>query len=186
MIQELKGLAINVERNVGEKIVAVVMRTEAAEQALTKVQEESSKVRPAVAAKSWGILGKQNIKPLVSDMLTRTKSSITLVLPELYPALLKQISELPRTRKITLVSDIDIDQYERELGQLLDQGNVQIRHYTKKDINMGIRDAEEAFLALESPEEEFVTILTESEQLVQLLQKMMASEFVSLARPVKF
>ena len=119
-------------------------------------------------------------------MLTRTKSSITLVLPELSGALLTRIAELPQSRKITLVSEIDIDQYELELGQLLDQGNVQLRHYAKKDINMCTRDAEEAFLALEAPEEEFVTILTESEQLVQLLYKIMSSEFVSIAKPVKF
>lgn len=186
VITQIKDSANNVERAVGEKIIAAVMRTEAAENALSQIQEASEKIKPVETAKTWAILGKQNIRPLVNDMLERTKSSITIIVPELSGDLLKRIADLPRTRKITLVSEIDIDQYERELGQLLDQGNVQLRHYAKKDMNMCLRDAEEVFIALETPEEEFVTILTESELLVQLLQKIMLSEFVSIAKPVKF
>ncbi len=186
VITQMKDSAKEVERAVGEKIIAAVMRTEAAESALSKVQEASEKIKPVVTAQTWAILGKQNIRPLVNDMLERTKSSITVLVPELSGDLLKRIADLPRTRKITLVSEIDIDHYERELGQLLDQGNVQLRHYAKKDINMCLRDAEEVFIALETSEEEFVTILTESELLVQLLQKVLLSEFVSIAKPVKF
>jgi len=186
VITQVKDIAQKMEREAGEKIVAVTMRTAAVEKAISRVQEESSQIRPVITAKTWALLGKQNLPSLINDMLTRTKSSITLVLPELSGALLNRIAELPQTRKITLVSEIDVDQFELELGQLLDQGNVQLRHYAKKDINMCIRDAEEAFLALEAPEEEFVTILTESEQLVQLLYKIMSSEFVSIAKPVKF
>lgn len=186
VITQMKDSAKEVERAVGEKIIAAVMRTEAAESTLSKIQEASEKIKPVVTAQTWAILGKQNIRPLVNDMLERTKSSITILVPELSGDLLQRIADLPQTRKITLVSEIDIDHYERELGQLLDQGNVQLRHYAKKDINMCLRDAEEVFIALETPEEEFVTILTESELLVRLLQKVLLSEFVSIAKPVKF
>ena len=186
VITQMKDSAKEVERAVGEKIIAAVMRTEAAETALSKIQEVSEKIKPVETAQTWAILGKQNIKPLVNDMLERTKSSITILVPELSGDLLQRIADVPRTRKITLVSEIDIDHYERELGQLLDQGNVQLRHYAKKDMNMCLRDAEEVFIALETPEEEFVTILTESELLVRLLQKVLLSEFVSIAKPVKF
>ena len=186
VITQVKELGKEVERDVGEKIVATVMRTKAAEKALKRVQDESTKIKPVVTATTWALLGKQNLQPLVNDMLARTKSSITIVLPQLSTDLLKRIAELPRSRKITLVSEIDIDQYEIELGHLLDQGNVQLRHYTKKDINLCLRDAEEVFLAIEAPEEEFVTILTENEDLVRLLQKIMLSEFVSIAKPVRF
>lgn len=186
VITQMKDSAKEVERAVGEKIIAAVMRTEAAEAALSKIQEVSEKIKPVETAQTWAILGKQNIKPLVNDMLERTKSSITILVPELSGDLLQRIADVPRTRKITLVSEIDIDHYERELGQLLDQGNVQLRHYAKKDMNMCLRDAEEVFIALETPEEEFVTILTESELLVRLLQKVLLSEFVSIAKPVKF
>ncbi len=186
VIIQMKDSAKEVEREVGEKIIAAVMRTEAAETALSKIQKASEKIKPVETAQTWAILGKQNIKPLVNDMLERTKSSITILVPELSGDLLQRIADVPQTRKITLVSEIDIDQYERELGQLLDQGNVQLRHYAKKDMNMCLRDAEEVFIALETPEEEFVTILTESELLVRLLQKVLLSEFVSIAKPVKF
>ncbi|MFQ5820871.1 MAG: helix-turn-helix domain-containing protein [Candidatus Heimdallarchaeota archaeon] len=186
VITQMKDSAKEVELAVGEKIIAAVMRTEAAETALSKIQEASAKIKPVETAQTWAILGKQNIGPLVNDMLERTKSSITILVPELSGDLLQRIADVPHTRKITLVSEIDIDHYERELGQLLDQGNVQLRHYAKKDMNMCLRDAEEVFIALETPEEEFVTILTESELLVRLLQKVLLSEFVSIAKPVKF
>ncbi len=121
-------------------------RTAERAQLLRAVWQELTNVLPIQGMLTWPVVTREAIIEYVSDMLVRTKSTVSLVVPSFDDLPYDAVMQTPATRRVILATKILATQREK-VQQMLDKGNIQIRQRPEGDIFACARDGEEILIA---------------------------------------
>jgi hypothetical protein len=138
------------------------------------------------ADKTWHCVTKRAILNHLKDMTKRTKSTVTVVVPNLDEVPLKEIKEVSRAIRINIVAGVDEALHKKLLKELLAQGNVRIWNLMEKDYISCTRDAEEVLVAPVAKRDlDCVATVSVEENYVKLYHKFIGPMWMASAREVK-
>jgi len=115
-------------------------------QLLRAVWQETINVLPIQGELTWPIVTREAITEYTKDMLVRTKSTVSVIVPEFEDLPFEAIMATPSQIRVIVATKILATQRER-VQQMLDKGNVQIRQRPEADIFSCARDGEEILIA---------------------------------------
>jgi sugar-specific transcriptional regulator TrmB len=115
-------------------------------QLLRAVWKEVTDVLPIQAELTWVIATKEAITEYIKDMLVRTKSTVSVIVPTFEDLPFEAIMQTPSTRRVIVATKILATQRE-QVQQMLAKGNIQIRQRPEGDIFSCARDGEEILIA---------------------------------------
>ena len=121
-------------------------RTLERSQVLRAVWQEVVNVLPIQGELTWIIVTKQAINEYIKDMLVRTKSTVSVIVPTFEDVPFEAIMQTPSTRRVIIATKILATQRDK-VQQLLNKGNIQIRQRPEADIFSCARDGEEILIA---------------------------------------
>lgn len=137
------------------------------------------------ADKTWHYVTKQAILHHIKDMAKRTKSTVTIVVPNLEEAPLKEVKEISRAIRINIIAGIDEIQHKKLLKELFTQGNVRIWNRTEKDYMSCTRDAEEIIIApVAGKDMDCVALVSVEEGFIKLIMKIVGPMWLASSKMV--
>jgi hypothetical protein len=138
------------------------------------------------ADKTWHYVTKRAILEHVRDMVKRTKSTVTIVVPNIEEAPLKEVKEISRTIRIQIIAGVDENLHKKLLKELYMQGNVRIWSLTEKDYISCTRDAEEVLVApVARKDTDCVATVSVEENYVKLYHKFIGPMWMASSREIK-
>lgn len=149
---------------------------------LKQVHDFALKTKPLAIEQTYPIFGKEAVLNSILSCLSRVKSTINLVVPNLEDIPLNVLETVPSTRRIELItSESSITpEYISELTNKLP--NVVVRKTPEIDAYIAFRDAEEVIIGT-GEGNSLASIATTQEEFVRLLGELQ-SRFRSQSRPV--
>ena len=79
----------------------------------------------------------------ISDMIIRTKSTITIVLPELEENIINTLLTVKPKIRVHLIAGLDMEADIEKIKKLLQKGNIRVWERTERDFLGCARDNEE-------------------------------------------
>jgi hypothetical protein len=138
------------------------------------------------ADKTWHYVTKQAILHHIKDMVKRTKSTVTIVVPNLEEAPLKEVKEISKSIRINIIAGIDELQHKKLLKELFAQGNVRLWGLTEKDYISCTRDAEEVLIApVARKDTDAVATVSIEDNYVRLYHKFIGPMWMASSREIK-
>jgi hypothetical protein len=138
------------------------------------------------ADKTWHCVTKQAVLQHMKDMLKRTKSTVTIVVPALQEAPIKEVKEISKAIRINIIAGIDETQDKKVLRELFAQGNVRLWSLTEKDYISCTRDAEEVLIAPVARKDiDCVATVSIEENYVKLYHRFIGPMWMASSREVK-
>ncbi len=115
-------------------------------QILRAVWQEVINVLPIQGELTWPIVTREAITHYLRDMIVRTKSTISLIVPSFEDLPVDALMQTPSTKRVIVATKI-LATYRDQVQQMLDKGNIQIRQRPNADIFACARDGEEILIA---------------------------------------
>ncbi|MGC9780416.1 MAG: hypothetical protein HZR80_14310 [Candidatus Heimdallarchaeota archaeon] len=147
-LETLKDSFTNSSNEISNRLAGIIYKVNETKTYLQEITNSVDQIIPVPKPHSIIIYGNQNSMTAISDMLLRTKSTCTIVIPtidqNLVDLLTKQISKRVRIR---VLADVDPFRDEALLAALKEQGNITIWQYTMRDFFAVTRDGAEVLLA---------------------------------------
>jgi predicted DNA-binding ribbon-helix-helix protein len=138
------------------------------------------------ADKTWHYVTKQAILNHIKDMAKRTKSTVTIVVPNIEEAPIKEIKEISKAIRINVIAGIDETFHKKLLKELFSQGNVRLWSLTEKDYISCTRDAEEVLIAPAARKDtDCVATVSTEENYVKLYHKFIGPMWMASSREIK-
>jgi hypothetical protein len=138
------------------------------------------------ADKTWHYVTKQAVLHHMKDMVRRTKSTVTIVVPNLLEAPIKEVKEISKAIRINIIAGIDEAQDKKLLKELFTQGNVRLWSLTEKDYISCTRDAEEVLIApVARKDTDCVATVSIEENYVKLYHKFIGPMWMASSREIK-
>nr|MDO8099026.1 hypothetical protein [Candidatus Njordarchaeota archaeon] len=174
----LKEFADNTTKMAKESnSVETLMRTAWAE--ITDTQQIN-------ADKTWHYVTKRAILNHIKDMVGRSKSTITIVLPNLDEAPIKEIKRIRRAIRINIVAGVDEALHKNLLRELLSQGNVRIWNFPERNYLSCTRDAEEVLIAPIAPKDiDCIATVSVEEGFIKLIMKIVGPMWLASSKEVR-
>ena len=169
-------------RGIPERIHTALKATGATMTFLKQVHDFALKTKPLAIEQTYPIFGKEAVLNSILGCLSRVKSTINLVVPNLEDIPLDVLETVPSTRRIELItgeSSIAQDYITELINKL---PNVVVRKTPEIDAYIAFRDAEEVIIGT-GEGDSLVSIATTQEEFVRLLGELQ-SRFRSQSRPV--
>ncbi|MFX1298112.1 MAG: hypothetical protein ACFFD2_25080, partial [Promethearchaeota archaeon] len=161
-------------------------RTLERSQLLRAVWKESMEVLPIQGELTWPIVTRKAIVEYVKDMLVRTKSTVSVIVPSFDDLPFDALMGTPSTRRVIVATKILATQRDR-VQKMLDKGNIQIRQRPESDIFACARDGEEILIApiYEGIQpEEFVAIVSMQDGFAKQFHELMGPMWMSRAQKI--
>ncbi|WXG46104.1 MAG: helix-turn-helix domain-containing protein [Candidatus Atabeyarchaeum deiterrae] len=138
------------------------------------------------ADKTWHYVTKQAILNHLKDMVRRSKSTVTIVVPTLEEAPLDEIKAISKAIRINIVAGVDETLQKKLLQDLLTQGNIRIWSLTEKAYISCTRDAEEVLVApVARKDTDCVATVSVEENYVKLYHKFIGPMWMASSREIK-
>jgi F0F1-type ATP synthase membrane subunit b/b' len=138
------------------------------------------------ADKTWHYVTKRAVLGHVRDMVKRTKSTVTIVVPSIEEAPLREVKEISRAIRIQIITGVDETVHGRLLRELFMQGNVRIWSLAEKDYISCTRDAEEVLIAPVARKDiDCVATVSVEENYVKLYHKFIGPMWMASSREIK-
>ena len=138
------------------------------------------------ADKTWHYVTKQAVLHHMKDMVKRTKSTVTVVVPDLQEAPIKEVKEISKSIRINIIAGIDEARDKKLLRELFTQGNVRLWSLTEKDYISCTRDAEEVLIApVTRKDTDCVATVSIEENYVKLYHKFIGPMWMASSREIK-
>lgn len=151
---------------------------------LLSITEFSNKFDYTKNSDTWVVVGLPSIYASLTDLLLRTRVSVTVVTPNVDLELIEIARKLKSTIRVTFVTDIDKSRDARLIKKLDDVGRIQLRAYDKRDIYACIRDSEEIIFGYLRSNEEMVGIRTSTPSVIELLEDRLNETIIRISKPV--
>lgn len=135
---------------------------------------------------TWVVIGIPALHASLSDMVLRTKSTVTIVSPRLNTQLLENVAKIRSTIRITIVADMDKTTDKRLLRKVREIGRIQLRKYPARDLYACIRDSEEIIFGYEKENEEIIGIRSSTPSIIQLLQDRLNETVIRNSKPFDY
>jgi hypothetical protein len=138
------------------------------------------------ADKTWHYVTKRAILNHMKDMVKRTKSTVTVVVPNIEEAPIEEIKEISRAIRIQIITGVDETIHKKLLKELLMQGNVRIWSLTEKDYISCTRDAEEVLIApVARKDTDCVATVSVEDNYVKLYHKFIGPMWMASSREIR-
>lgn len=139
---------------------------------LRAVWNETEKILAVSGELTWILVTQDAIEEYITDMLKRTKSTISIVAPDFYNLPLDAIKSAKRSIRIKTTSRILADS-KKDVATLLELGNVEIRQRADRDLFAAARDGEEVLLApITERETQNVAIVSQEAAIVKYIHEI--------------
>ena len=161
-------------------------RTAERAQLLRAVWQEVTNVLPIQGILTWPVVTREAIVEYVKDMLVRTKSTVSVIVPSFDDLPFDALMQTPSTRRVIVATKILATQRER-VQQMLDKGNIQIRQRPEGDIFACARDGEEILIApiYEGIKPaEYVAIISQQDGFAKQFHELMGPMWMSRAQKI--
>ncbi|MHA1299419.1 MAG: hypothetical protein ACTSO9_08305 [Candidatus Helarchaeota archaeon] len=137
--------------------------------------------------KTWRIASNESISDHIIDMNSRTKRSISIIIPSLSQLNQEQFKILEPNIMVHIFTNISTKKDKKLLQDILSLGNVRIWNITEKiPIFCALKDDEEMLLAPYSKNEgENVGIVTEQLEYIKIFQKIIGPYFLNNSNEIK-
>ncbi|MFW9923444.1 MAG: helix-turn-helix domain-containing protein [Candidatus Thorarchaeota archaeon] len=168
---------------ISNRLAAIIYKVNETKTYLQEITNSVDQIIPVARPHSIIVYGNQNSLNTIYDMLLRTKSTCTIVVPTideyLAELLVKQVSKRVRVRVLA-----DIDQFRDEalVTSLKSQGNISVWAYQMRDFYAVTRDGAEVLLAPLTREGELTSFVTEQDALVRAVQQIINASFMARSR----
>jgi sugar-specific transcriptional regulator TrmB len=184
-LTSLKDSYTTSSNEISNRLAAIIYKVNETKTYLQEITNSVDQIRPVPRPHSMIIYGDENSMTAVSDMLIRTKSTCTLVVPtlsqEIVDLLTKQISKRVRVR---VLADVDPFRDEALIAAMKEQGNITIWAYPTRDFYAVTRDGAEVLLAPVTRDGELTSFLTEQDALVRAIQQIISASFMARSKEV--
>jgi hypothetical protein len=138
------------------------------------------------ADKTWHYVTKRAILSHMKDMVKRTKSTVTVVVPDIEEAPLKEVKEISKAIRIQIIAGVDENLHRKPLKELFMQGNVRIWSLAEKDYISCTRDAEEVLIApVARKDTDCVATVSVEENYVKLYHKFIGPMWMASSREIR-
>ncbi len=155
-------------------------------QLLRAVWQEIINVLPIQGELTWPIVGREAINEYIKDMLIRTKSTVSVVVPSFDDLPVEALMQTPSSRRVIVATKI-LATYREQVQRMLDKGNIQIRQRPEGDIFACARDGEEILIAPYEegmkPSEE-VAIVSQQDGFAKVFHEMIGPMWMSRAQKI--
>jgi len=170
---------------ISSRLAGIIYKVNETKTYLQEITDSVDQIIPVPRPHSVIIYGNQNSMVSIYDMLLRTKSTCTVVVPtidqNLVDLLVKNISKRVRIR---VLADIDPFRDEALIAALKEQGNITIWQYTMRDFYAVTRDGAEVLLAPVAREGELTSFVTEQDALVRAIQQIINASFMARSKEI--
>ncbi len=168
---------------ISSRLAGIIYKVNETKTYLQEITDSVDQIIPVPRPHSVIIYGNQNSITSIYDMLLRTKSTCTVVVPtidqNLVDLLTKNISKRVRIR---VLADVDPFRDEALIASLKEQGNITIWQYTMRDFYAVTRDGAEVLLAPVTREGELTSFVTEQDALVRAIQQIINASFMARSK----
>ncbi|MGQ4915620.1 MAG: hypothetical protein ACP6IU_12900, partial [Candidatus Asgardarchaeia archaeon] len=148
--------------------------------------ENATKVPSTIAEKTWHIVGKEAIINRIIDMLRRTKSMITVIVPRIDDIPVDTIKSLKKTSKVHVLVDTAGNKQHEVIKELIAMPNVRVWHRPARDYYACTRDGEEVLIAPAiGSDKEIVALVSEKEEYVILMHKFVGPMWMASSEELK-
>jgi sugar-specific transcriptional regulator TrmB len=170
---------------ISSRLAGIIYKVNETKTYLQEITDSVDQIIPVPRPHSVIVYGNQNSMVSIYDMLLRTKSTCTVVVPTidqyLVDLLVKQVSKRVRIR---ILADIDPFRDEALIATLKEQGNITIWQYTMRDFYAVTRDGAEVLLAPVAREGELTSFVTEQDALVRAIQQIINASFMARSKEI--
>jgi hypothetical protein len=138
------------------------------------------------ADKTWHYVTKRAVLNHMKDMVKRTKSTVTVVVPNIEEAPIEEIKRISKAIRIQIIAGVDETIHKRLLRDLFMQGNVRIWSLAEKDYISCTRDAEEVLIApVARKDTDCVATVSVEENYVKLYHKFIGPMWMASSREIR-
>ncbi|MBN1327876.1 MAG: hypothetical protein JXA54_00255 [Candidatus Heimdallarchaeota archaeon] len=171
--------------NISSRLAGIIYKVNETKTYLQEITNSVDQIIPVPRHHSIIIYGNTNSMSAIYDMLMRTASTCTIVVPtidqNLVDLLTKQISKRVRVR---ILADVDPFRDEVFVTALKEMGNINIWQYTMRDFYAVTRDGAEVLLAPVTREGELTSFVTEQDALVRAVQQIINASFMARSKEI--
>ncbi len=171
--------------NISSRLAGIIYKVNETKTYLQEITSSVDQIIPVPRHHSIIIYGNTNSMAAIYDMLLRTVSTCTLVVPtidqNLVDLLTKQISKRVRVR---ILADVDPFRDEAAITALKEMGNITIWQYTMRDFYAVTRDGAEVLLAPITRDGELTSFVTEQDALVRAVQQIINASFMARSKEI--
>jgi len=157
------------------KIQEALGATKGTTEFLKEIQNIALKVEPLPIEQTYRIAGKDAPINVIKGMIARTKSTITILLPEIKALPLELLEEVSTRIRVHLLSNIQPEDMEYAQKIKEERPSIQIRTNPALDIIGATRDSEEIAIGSINTPDKMELITTTEEGLVKFLYELITS-----------
>ena len=157
------------------KIQEALGTTKSTTEFLKEIQNIALKVEPLPIEQTYRVAGKDAPLNVIKGMMARTKSTITVLLPEIKVLPLELLEEVSARIRVHILSNIQPEDMEYAQKIKEERPSIQIRTNPALDIIGATRDSEEIAIGSINTPEKIELITTTNEELVKFLYELITS-----------
>ena len=167
-----------------ERINFIKVMVDGRNKDLLSISEFSNKFDYTKNSDTWVVVGLPSIYASLTDLLLRTRVSVTVVTPSVDLELIEIARKLKSSIRVTFVTDIDKSRDARLIKKLDEVGRIQLKSYDKRDIYACIRDSEEIIFGYLKPNEEVIGIRTSTPSMIELLEDRLNETIIRISKAI--
>ncbi len=137
------------------------------------------------AKKTWNVVTRAAVNAHIQDMLTRAKSKVTLIVPEVQDVPVEALTELKTTIGVELVIT-EGGQIGQRVRPLVGRGNIRVRTRSERDVFACVRDSEEVIMApAASTDSDVIGVVSEDDGFVRFVMSIVGPIFQAKTKLLK-
>ncbi len=165
------------------KIQEALGATKSTTEFLKEIQNIAVKIEPLPIEQTYRIAGKDAPINVIKGMMARTKSTITILIPEIKALPLELIEDVSARKRVHILSNIQPEDMEYAQKIKKERPSIQIRTNPALEIIGATRDSEEIAIGSINTPEKIELITTTNEELVKFLYELITSTHAK-SRPI--
>ncbi len=155
---------------------------------LLAIWEETKQMKPRELETTWLVVSLENIKKFLAAMIKRTKSTITMTIPNKLDVPTEVIKKIPTSRRVHIITEISPDRDDNDktwVQELYSKPNVRVLKHKKLKYIAAARDGEEVLLAPLQDLPDISGLASEQEGYVKLYQQIIGPIFMADSREIR-
>lgn len=137
------------------------------------------------AKKTWNVVTRAAVNAHIQDMLTRAKSKVTLIVPEVQDVPVDVLADLKTTIGVELVIT-EGGQIGQSVRPLVGRGNIRVRTRSERDVFACVRDSEEVIMApAASADSDVIGVVSEDDGFVRFVMSIVGPIFQAKTKLLK-
>lgn len=186
LVNNASDQVLEAGKSVTDVVDEMKIKIETTNEFLDKAWENATNVPSTIAEKTWHIVGKEAVLNRIVDMIRRTKSMITIIVPTINDIPVDEIEIAKKTKKIHVLVDTAGNRDHEVIKKLVALPNVRVWHRPARDYYACTRDGEEVLMAPAiGSTREIVALVSEKEEYVILMHKFVGPMWMASSEEIK-